>query len=288
MSSALLQCGGRLLDLSYPQIMGVLNVTPDSFSDGGALHEQGWLSLDKALVHTEHMLEEGAAIVDVGGESTRPGAEPVSLQEEMDRVLPVVEAINSRFETIISVDTSRPELMLAAAEIGAGLLNDVRALECPGALTAAVQTGLPVCLVHMQGRPETMQHAPSYQQVIIEVGDYLLDRAKHCIAAGIDQSKILLDPGFGFGKRVEHNLALLNRLPAMLKLGFPVLVGLSRKSLIGRVLECELDQRLVGSLALAVLAADRGASIIRAHDVAQTVDAVKLCIAVKREQLSSR
>ena len=231
------------------------------------------------------MLSQGAAIIDVGGESTRPGAEPVPLQEEMDRVLPVVEAIHRRLDVIVSVDSSSPELMLAAAKVGAGMLNDVRALERPGALAAAATTGLPVCLMHMQGQPETMQLAPSYQQLIVEVSEYLLARANCCIAEGIAADQIVLDPGFGFGKQLEHNLMLLNRLGELLELGFALLVGLSRKSLIGQVLGREVDQRLAGSLALAVLAADRGASIIRVHDVAETVDAMRLCAAVKQEKL---
>ncbi len=276
-----LRCGERLLDLSFPQIMGVLNVTPDSFSDGAALHERGRPCVDKALLWAEQMVSQGAAIIDIGGESTRPGAEPVSLQEEIDRVLPVVEAINGRLDTIVSVDTSSPELMVAAADAGAGMLNDVRALERSGALAAAAATGLPVCLMHMQGEPRSMQVAPSYQQLISEVGDYLLGRVDCCVAAGIDRELIVLDPGFGFGKKLQHNLLLLNKLAEMLALGFPLLVGLSRKSMIGQLLGREVNQRLAGSLALAVLAVERGASIIRVHDVAETVDAVKLGTALK-------
>ena len=260
--------------------MGVINTTPDSFSDGGILHQQGKPIIDKALTRVEQMLNQGAAIIDVGGESTRPGAEPVSLAEELDRVVPVVEAIARRFETIISVDTSSPDVMLAAAGAGAGMLNDVRALERPGAIAAAAKTGLPVCLMHMQGQPKTMQQSPHYNAVVNEVRDYLQSRADACIAAGIDRSRLLIDPGFGFGKSVEHNLSLLNHLSQLADLGYPVLVGLSRKSLIGKVLGREVDQRLAGSLALALLAAERGASIIRVHDVAETVDAVSLYSAV--------
>ena len=275
-----LQCGARFLSLDTPQVMGVLNVTPDSFSDGGTLHQQGKPIIDKALTRVEQMLNQGAAIIDVGGESTRPGAEPVSLAEELDRVVPVVEAIARRFETIISVDTSSPDVMLAAAGAGAGMLNDVRALERPGAIAAAAKTGLPVCLMHMQGQPKTMQQSPHYNAVVNEVRDYLQSRVDACIAAGIDCSRLLIDPGFGFGKSVEHNLSLLNHLSQLADLGYPVLVGLSRKSLIGKVLGREVDQRLAGSLALALLAAERGASIIRVHDVAETVDAVSLYSAV--------
>ena len=275
-----LPCGSRFLRLDTPQVMGVLNVTPDSFSDGGALHQHGKPSVDKALARVEQMLDEGAAIIDVGGESTRPGAEPVSLAEELDRVVPVVEAITQRFETIVSVDTSSPDVMLAAAAAGAGMLNDVRALERPGAIAAAAKTGLPVCLMHMQGQPKTMQQSPNYHSVVNEVSGYLQSRADACIAAGIDRSRLLIDPGFGFGKSVEHNLGLLNHLSVLVELDYPVLVGLSRKSLIGKVLGRDVDQRLAGSLALAVLAAERGASIIRVHDVAETVDAVSLYSAV--------
>jgi dihydropteroate synthase len=263
--------------------MGVLNVTPDSFSDGGQLHDAGQLNLDKALTRTEQMLEQGAAIIDVGGESTRPGAAPITLQQEMDRVLPVVAAITERFETIVSVDTSSPPIMLEAAATGAGLLNDIRALEKPGAIKAAAATGLPICLMHMQGEPGTMQQAPEYQDVVAEVRDYLLQRAEDCVHAGIARRNLLLDPGFGFGKTVEHNLSLLNQLQSLVDCDYPVLVGLSRKSLIGKVLGREVDQRLAASLALATVAVRHGASIIRTHDVVETVDAVRICDMVMRE-----
>lgn len=279
-----LQCGERLLDLSRCRVMGVLNITPDSFSDGGALHQNGRPCMDKALLCAEQMLHQGADIIDIGGESTRPGAQPVSVQEEMDRVMPVVAAIGERFDTVVSVDSSSPELMLAAVAAGAGMLNDVRALQRDGAVKAAVKTGLPVCLMHMQGQPKTMQQSPRYHSVIDDVLHFLQQRVECCTRAGVESSKILLDPGFGFGKRAEHNLVLLNRLPELLALGFPVVAGLSRKSLIGQVLGREVGQRLAGSLALAVLAAERGASIVRVHDVAETVDAVKLCMAVTKEQ----
>ncbi|MGK0500074.1 MAG: dihydropteroate synthase [Oceanicoccus sp.] len=275
-----LLCGERLLSLQAPQIMGVLNVTPDSFSDGGALHRDGCVVLDKVLVRVEQMLAQGASIIDVGGESTRPGATPVSLEQESDRVLPVVEAINQRFETIISVDTSSPELMTAVAQVGAGLLNDVRALQRPGAINAAAATGLPVCLMHMKGQPQTMQQQPIYTDVVAEVRAYLQQRVSACNQGGIDSARILLDPGFGFGKTLEHNLLLLNRLSELSQLGFPLLVGLSRKSLIAKIIGRELDQRLAGSIALAMMAAQRGAAIIRVHDVAETADAIKLLAAV--------
>jgi len=283
--SGSLQCGERALALGSPVVMGVLNITPDSFSDGGSLLRNGRPDLDKILLRAEQMLIEGAGIVDVGGESTRPGADVVSVAEELDRVLPVVEAITQRFNAIVSVDTSSPELMQSASGCGAGMINDVRALEGPGALLAAQQSGLPICLMHMQGQPKTMQQTPGYDNVVGEVLDYLTGRVAACITGGIDRSRLILDPGFGFGKTPQHNLVLLNRLKQIAALGYPVLVGLSRKSLIGEVLGRDIGERLAGSLALAVLAAERGASIIRVHDVAETVDAIKLCEAVAREQL---
>ncbi|MCR8921241.1 dihydropteroate synthase [Dasania sp. GY-MA-18] len=277
-----MDCGGRVLDLSQPQVMAVLNVTPDSFSDGGSLSSAGQLNQQKVLQRVERILAEGASIIDVGGESTRPGATPVPLAEEMDRVLPVVEAISQRFDAVISVDTSSPELMLAAADCGAGLLNDVRALERPGAVTAAVQTGLPVCLMHMQGSPAMMQNNPNYQSVVTEVAQYLSGRAESCMAAGVEPGRIIIDPGFGFGKTAEHNLQLLKQLPQLQDLGFPILVGLSRKSLIGQVLGREVNERLAGSLALALMSVMHGAAIVRVHDVAETVDAIRLYNAMQQ------
>lgn len=278
-----LQCGERVLDLGHPHVMGILNVTPDSFSDGGRLHSGQRLDLSKALFRAEQMLAQGATIIDIGGESTRPGAAVVSAQEEMDRVLPVVRAINERLEAVISVDTSTPELMLLAAKSGAGMLNDVRALEREGAISAAEKTGLPICLMHMQGEPTTMQAKPQYRNVVDDVSAYLRSRVSACQIGGIGQERLLLDPGFGFGKSVVHNLALLNRLSELCILGCPLLVGLSRKSMIGAVLNREIDDRLAGSLSLAVLAVDRGASIVRVHDVRETVDAVRLVRAVAGE-----
>jgi dihydropteroate synthase len=263
--------------------MGVLNVTPDSFFDGGQLHSSGQLVLDKVLARVEQMLAEGAAIIDVGGESTRPGAATVSLQEEMDRVLPVVTAIAQRFDTVVSVDTSSPEVMLASAAAGAGLLNDIRALQRPGAIKAAAATGLPVCLMHMQGEPGSMQDEPVYENVVSEVKAFLERRAEDCVHAGIARRNILLDPGFGFGKTDPHNLALLNQLSTVVAAGYPVLVGLSRKSMIGRVLGRPVEQRLAASLALATLGVRHGAKIVRAHDVIATVDAVRLCDMVMKE-----
>lgn len=280
-----LDCGGCVLDLSHALVMGVLNITPDSFSDGGSLHTDGRPDRDKALFRAEKMLADGAAIVDVGGESTRPAAAVVSLQEELDRVIPIVQAISDSLEVVISVDTSRPEVMRAAAAVGVGLINDVRALTREGAVDAVRDSGLPVCLMHMQGQPDAMQRAPQYQDVVDEVVSWLHGRAQECIEQGLSPGQILLDPGFGFGKKPEHNLRLLNRLERLVDCGFPVLVGLSRKSLIGKVLDREIDQRLAGSLVLATLALANGASIIRAHDVAATSDVIKLFEAVKKESL---
>lgn len=278
-----LRCGDRVLDLSRPRVMGVLNVTPDSFSDGGELHRDNRVDLDRVLSRAAQMVADGAAILDVGGESTRPGAAPVSPQQELDRVVATVEALAGRFDVVVSVDTSAPEVMRAAAAAGATLINDVRALQRDGALAAAAATGLPVCLMHMQGQPADMQADPRYAEVADEVADFLTDRVRAAVAAGIAKSSILLDPGFGFGKSVDHNLCLLNRLDRLAALGFPVLVGLSRKSLIGKLLGREVDQRLAASLSLAVIAAERGASIVRCHDVRETVDALTILHCVKQE-----
>lgn len=225
-----------LSDLTSPQIMGVLNVTPDSFSDGGRFVSSGKLLLDDALKEAEAMVAAGASIIDVGGESTRPGAAKVTQEEEMARVLPVVEALASRIDAVISVDTSTPALMRAAVDVGAGLLNDVRALSKPGALEVAAAASVPVCLMHMQGQPSTMQAQPHYDDVVAEVRAYLLERAQAAIAAGVKKENIILDPGFGFGKTDEHNVKLLQSLPSLCTTGYPVLAGLSRKSMIGRLL----------------------------------------------------
>lgn len=259
-------------------IMGVLNVTPDSFYDGGRFISEGSLRVnkDKALISARDMWQAGAHIIDVGGESTRPGAKAVSLQEEMDRVLPVVEAISEHAEVIISVDTSRPEIMKAAASAGAGLLNDVRAFTEVGALNEAASLNLPICIMHMQGEPGSMQNAPIYNNVLNDVKDYLAQRVQAALEAGIDKQNIMVDPGFGFGKTDEHNLLLLRHLSDIGSLGFPVLAGLSRKSMIGRLLGREPSERLAGSLALAMLAAQAGAGIIRVHDVPQTRDVLKM------------
>lgn len=266
-----MQCGKRQLDLSVPQVMGVLNVTPDSFSDGGL-----FIGREKALDHARYMADAGATLIDVGGESTRPGALPVTVQEELDRVLPVIEALSQETECLISVDTSTPEVMLAAAKAGAHLINDVRALSRPGALNAAAVAGLPVCLMHIQGEPSTMQRAPEYCDVVSEVYEYLEGRIELCLQAGIAKSQLLVDPGFGFGKTLEHNLLLLKYLSVFADLGCPVLVGLSRKSILGAILDKPVQERLAGSLALAMLALERGANIVRVHDVAETMDVVKV------------
>lgn len=272
----IISCANRKLDLSRPQVMGILNVTPDSFSDGGSLHRSGALRVDAALSRAASMVEEGATIIDVGGESTRPGASPVSIQEELDRVLPVVEAIASRLDVVISVDTSQPRVIRATAGVGAGLINDVRALRLDGALEAAASVQLPVCLMHMQGNPETMQHNPEYDNCVEEVYDFLKGRIGACIQAGLDEKQILVDPGIGFGKRDEHNLALVKSMMRFQELGAGILFGVSRKSMIGRLLGRELSDRLPGSLAFAMAALQGGAKILRVHDVAPTVDIVKV------------
>ena len=271
MGGPVLDCGGKSLDLTGPRVMGVLNVTPDSFSDGGR-----FLRPREATARALRMVEEGAAVIDIGGESTRPGAESVPAHQELRRILPVIEALAPRLPVPISVDTSKPEVMRAVAAAGAGMINDVTALSGAGALEAAAELALPVCLMHMQGGPRTMQHDPRYDDVVAEVRTFLAARAAACEAVGIPRERLLLDPGFGFGKSVEHNATLLARLDRIVALGLPVLVGLSRKSFIGRVLARELDDRLPGSLAAAVLAVVRGARLIRAHDVAETADAVRM------------
>jgi dihydropteroate synthase len=269
-----LQCGKHKLDLTRPVVMGVVNVTPDSFSDGGKFLERS-----KAVDHAQQLIEEGAAILDIGGESTRPGAADVSVDEELQRVIPVVEALAGK-GAVISVDTSKPEVMRAAAAAGAGLINDVRALAAPGALEAAVETGCAVCLMHMQGDPRTMQQSPSYGDVVTEVKAFLAQRAQSCRAAGIAAERICIDPGFGFGKTLAHNAALLRELEALGDMGYPLAVGLSRKSMLQKILGRPVGERLYGSLALAVMAAMNGARIVRAHDVAATADALKTVSAI--------
>jgi dihydropteroate synthase len=268
--------------------MGVINTTPDSFSDGGSLFSGQHLDLNRALARALMMVEDGASILDIGGESTRPGAAVVSLQQELDRVIPCVEAIRARSEVSISVDTSSPAVMRAAAAAGANMINDVRALGRDGAIQAAAELCLPVCLMHMQGQPDNMQTEPGYGDVVAEVSAFLAERADKCLQAGIAPAHIYLDPGFGFGKTVQHNLQLLQGLPTLAGLGFPLLVGLSRKSMIGKLLGRKVDERLPASLALAVLAVERGASVVRTHDVAATADALAMASALaNHSQLES-
>jgi len=276
---------GRWLDLSVPRVMGILNVTPDSFSDGGIFSSTGSsafrIELDRVLAAVERMVAAGAAIIDVGGESTRPGAPPVPAEEELARVVPVVEAIAQRFDVLISVDTSTPDVITAVAKAGAGMVNDIRALLRPGALEAAAATRMAVCLMHMQGEPSTMQLNPQYQDVVAEVAEFLQLRREDCNKAGIPDSRLCLDPGLGFGKTVEHNYQLLARMREFSVSGLPVLAGLSRKSMIGAVTGRPVGERLAGSIAGAVLAVQAGAHIVRVHDVAETVDALKVLAAVK-------
>jgi dihydropteroate synthase len=276
MAFSKLRCGDKTLDLTRPVVMGVVNVTPDSFSDGGR-----FLAAEPAIAHGVRLFEEGAAILDIGGESTRPGAAPVSVDEELRRVIPVIERLRQAVPAaIISVDTSKPEVIRAAISAGAGLINDVRALREPGALEVAAASDCAVCLMHMQGDPRTMQQAPSYVDVVKEVKAFLDERVHSCGAAGMPMDRLLIDPGFGFGKTLAHNLELLRRLGELTGGTVPMLVGLSRKSIIGTLTGRSAGERAHGSIALAVVAAMHGARIIRAHDVAGTVDALKIVAAV--------
>ena len=277
--SARLPCGNRVLDLAHPQVMGILNVTPDSFSDGGRFRQR-----DEALRHAAAMVAAGASLIDVGGESTRPGALQVSADEELQRVAPVVEAIAAELDVIISVDTSCPQVMRESARLGAGLINDVRSLRREGALQAAAESGLPVCLMHMQGEPETMQKNPHYDDLLAEVQAFFAERMAACAAAGITAERIILDPGFGFAKNLQHNLSLFKHMQVLHRFARPLLVGVSRKSMIGQALGREVDQRLAGGLALAALAVAKGACILRVHDVAETVDVVRMIAAVEAAQ----
>jgi dihydropteroate synthase len=274
-----LNCSGKLLSLNQPCVIGILNITPDSFSDGG-----DFLSPQAAVERARQMVEEGVAIIDVGGESTRPGAPAVSVQEELDRIVPVIEALSAELPVPISIDTSKPEVMRAAVAAGAGMINDVRALRLTGALEAAAdinrRLSVPICLMHMQGEPGTMQQQPDYSDVVQEISAFLAERVQACVRHGIPRERLVVDPGFGFGKRLEHNLSLLKRLDELGKLGLPLMVGLSRKSMIGAVLDRPVTQRLYGSLAAAVLAVARGAVLVRVHDVRATVEALKLYNAV--------
>ena len=267
---------GRELDLSRCHVMGILNVTPDSFSDGGRFN-----SRESALVRARQMVSDGASFIDVGGESTRPGANEVSTLEELDRVCPVVEAIAKELDTVISVDTSNPVVMAETARLGAGLINDVRALQREGAPEVAAKAGIPVCIMHIQGEPDSMQDDPRYRNVRREVSSFLTERMRVAEQAGVRADNIILDPGFGFGKSVEHNYQLLATLEQLHILGHPLLVGVSRKSMLGAVTGRDVNERLPASLAAATISAMKGASILRVHDVRETVDAVRIVTAVK-------
>jgi dihydropteroate synthase len=265
----------ELLSSDRAVIMGILNVTPDSFSDGGR-----FASVEPALAHALEMQAQGADIIDIGGESTRPGAESVSVDEELRRVIPVIEALRQHSQVPISIDTSKPEVMCAAVAAGASLVNDVYALRAPGAIATCAELAVPVCLMHMQGEPRSMQQNPGYQNVVAEISEFLLARAQACIDHGIAKQHIILDPGFGFGKTTVHNLRMLAQIRIFCDSGFPILVGISRKSMLGAILDRAVEERLSGSIAAAVLAWQQGARFFRVHDVAETVDALRLCEAV--------
>lgn len=261
----------KSLDLSFPAVMGILNVTPDSFSDGGQFN-----ALDAALAQAERMIAAGVSIIDIGGESTRPGAPEVSLEEELKRVIPAIHAIRQKHDVWISIDTSKAEVMKQAIEAGADLINDVRALQEPGALVVAAKAQVPICLMHMQGQPRSMQHNPSYQDVLKEVGEFLEERVAACEEAGIAKELLILDPGFGFGKTIEHNYHLLAHLEAFHQLGLPILAGMSRKSMVFKLLNKKPAECMVASVTCATIAAMKGAQIIRVHDVEETVEAMRV------------
>ena len=274
-TSPVLDCAGRPLRLDRPQVMGIVNVTPDSFSDGGA-HD----TADAAVAHALRLVEEGADALDIGGESTRPGAAEVEVEEELRRVVPVIERLAAQVAVPISIDTSKPEVMRAAVQAGAGMINDVYGLRREGALDAAAALGVPVCLMHMQGEPRSMQADPHYEDVVAEVHGFFTQRLFACEMAGISKKKLLIDPGFGFGKTLEHNLRLLRQLSRFTELGVPVLAGVSRKSMIGQVTGRPMEQRMAGSVAAALIAVQNGAAIVRVHEVAATLDALKIWNAV--------
>ncbi|HIF9266540.1 dihydropteroate synthase [Photobacterium damselae] len=269
----ILQSRSKILELTSPHVMGILNVTPDSFSDGGRFNH-----LDTALFHAEEMIDAGATFIDIGGESTRPGAADVSIDEELARVIPVVEAISNRFDCWISIDTSKALVMTEAVKAGADLINDIRALREPGALEAAAKSEVPICLMHMQGQPRTMQTAPQYDDLLVDIEQFLLERINACEGVGISKQKLILDPGFGFGKTIKHNYQLLENLEKFHRFGLPILAGMSRKSMIYKLFENKRPEDcLAGSLACATIAAMKGAQIIRVHDVKETVEAVRIC-----------
>ncbi len=270
-----LNCPSAILELSSPQVMGILNVTPDSFSDGGK-----YTQLDHALNQVDQMIADGVSIIDIGGESTRPGAVDVSERDELARVIPVLTAIKQRFDVLVSIDTSKASVMSAAIAAGADIINDVRALQNDGCLAAIANSEIPVCLMHMQGLPRSMQNNPSYDDVVHDIMAFFQQRIEACVNAGITRERILVDPGFGFGKTLEQNFHLLANMSKFRKLGLPILVGLSRKSMIGNLLNRDVEQRLVGSVTAAIIAAQQGADIIRVHDVQATVDALKVLKAV--------
>lgn len=263
-----------LFDASKPIVMGILNVTPDSFFDGGKFDV-----VNKAVEHARQMSADGAEIIDIGGESTRPGAAPVSVQQELDRVIPVIEILGEEFT--VSIDTSKPEVMRTAVKAGASIINDVHALRAKGALEAVAELDVPVCLMHMQGESRTMQIEPQYINVVQEIKAFLLERVELCKKAGIQKDKIMIDPGFGFGKTLQHNLLLLKHLKVFVETGFPVLVGVSRKSMFGQLLDLPVDERGHASLAAAVVAVMNGAQIIRTHDVKSTIEAIKVCYSIQ-------
>lgn len=270
-----MNCAGKVLDLSRPCVMGILNVTPDSFSDGGRFD-----SLQNALDQAQLMIEQGARIIDIGGESTRPGAQAVGVSEELDRVVPVIEALSKEISVPISIDTNKPEVMCEAVNAGAGMINDVMALTADGALEAALEAQVPVCIMHMQGKPRTMQENPQYGDVVEDIYAYLAGRIDACVNAGINREEIIVDPGFGFGKTLDQNLSLLANFDRFSDLGVPVLAGISRKSMLGAITGKDVEDRVAASVAAALISLQRGASIVRVHDVAETVDAIAVLQAV--------
>ncbi|MEM6987819.1 MAG: dihydropteroate synthase [Pseudomonadota bacterium] len=276
MTADSLQCGPRTLDLSKPAVMGILNVTPDSFSDGGCLN-----TLDRVVDVAAAMVDDGAQILDIGGESTRPGAQAVSNDEELARVIPAIEQLSDRFDVVLSADTSKAVVMQAAVGAGATMINDVCALSADGSLEAAAASDAAVCLMHMRGQPRTMQIAPHYDNVVAEVRAFLEDRVAQCLNAGIGAGRICIDPGYGFGKTLEHNLQITARLDEISLPDLPILFGASRKSSIGQLLNVSVDDRLIGSVAMAILAVERGARIVRVHDVRETVQAIDIVTAVR-------